>query len=588
MKTDYAALGKRALERLRATCPLADEVQRDILFEILSKNRNTEFGRKYGFSQIKSIADFQKKVPLSGYDDYEGDILRIVRGGKNILTAEEPVYFCISSGTTGDEKFIPVTGGDVEMQYLYDYGLVFGAVREYYGGMDEREIFGKIFQVGEFGKTFMDDGRIKGIRSGCVYLCADQFVGFDASDYCVPKELLFPESLEDQLYLKLRFALAERGLTAIHGVFINRVAAVMDYLVQNWNMLLNDMERGTIDEAVELSEAQRRHFNETLPPNPERARELREIPLRKSLHGIIPKIWKNMKYILAIGGKSFPYFTEKVMEYAGEVPICHYAYAASECVFGVAEKMNIPDRYILFPEAVFFEFIPIKEPHKILTMSELKTGGKYEIIFTNRSGLYRYRLGDVVEVVGWFDRAPVVKYSYRINQVINIAGEKTNCEQLSMAVRRFSEITGADVMGYCVCEDYSGLIPRYLFYIECSDDSTIGNANSRFTGKAGGNATDNTDGNTASEAPGVTGSFAEVILEECMRNANFDYRSCESMNEIAPLKLAFLQAGSFRKYEKRLAGTGKPMGQNKLLHFLDTDEKKEFFARQILKKENGL
>lgn len=556
MKTDYAALGKQALERLRATCRRADEVQRELLSDILNKNKDTEFGRKNGFSEIESAADFQKKVPLSEYDDYADDILRIVDGGENILTAENPVYFCISSGTTGDEKFVPVTGGDVEIQYLYDYGLVFGAVREYYGGMDETEIFGKIFQVGEFGKTFMDDGRIKGIRSGCVYLCADRFAGFDASDYCVPKELLFPGSLEDQLYLKLRFALAERDLTAIHGVFINRVAGVMDYLLQNWDMLLNDMETGTIDEAVELSEAQRRHFTGMLPPDPERARELREIPLDRPLYGMIRKIWKKMKYILAIGGKSFPYFTEKIMEYAGNVPICHYAYAASECVFGVAEKMNVPDRYILFPEAVFFEFIPVKEPHKILTMPEIETGGKYEIVFTSRSGLYRYRLGDVVEVVGWYDKAPVVKYSYRINQAINIAGEKTNCEQLSTAVKCFSEITGADVTGYCVCEDNSGLVPRYLFYIECSDNDTVANAGE--------------------------------ILEECMRNANFDYRSCESMNEIAPLKLAFLRMGSFQRYEKKLAGTGKPMGQNKLLHFLDTDEKKEFFARQILKKENSL
>ncbi len=580
MKTDYAALGKQALERLGATCHRAQEVQREILFDILSKNKDTDFGRRYGFSEIKSAADFQKRVPLSEYDDYADDILKIVEGGKNILTAQDPVYFCISSGTTGDEKFIPVTGGDVEMQYLYDYALVFGAVREYYSDRDEGEIFGKIFQVGEFGKTFMDDGRIKGIRSGCVYLCADKFVGFDASDYCVPKELLFPESLEDQLYLKLRFALAERNLTAIHGVFINRVAGVMDYLLQNWDMLLGDMETGTIDEAVELSKTQRQHFTLMLPPDPERARELRAIPLDESLHGIIPKIWKKMKYILAIGGKSFPHFTEKMIEYAGEVPICHYAYAASECVFGVAEKMNVPDRYILFPEAVFFEFIPIKEPHKILMMWELKTGSKYEMIFTSRSGLYRYRLGDVVEVVGWFDEAPVVKYSYRINQAINIAGEKTNCEQLSMAVKRFSEITGAEVTGYCVCQDNSELIPRYLFYIECSDDNW--SANAPFN--ADGNPTSNPAVNAISNTTGIAGE----ILEECMRNANFDYRSCESMNEIAPLKLAFLQRGSFRKYEKKLAGMGKPMGQNKLLHFLDTDEKKEFFAQQVLKKENSL
>ncbi len=257
-----------------------------------------------------------------------------------------------------------------------------------------------------------------------------------------------------------------------------------------------------------------------------------------------------MRYILAIGGASFPFFTEKMLTYAGGIPICHYAYASSESVFGVIERMDVPDRYILFPEAAFFEFIPAKGEKKVCLMSEIKTGEKYEIIFTNRSGLYRYRLGDVVEVVGWYQKAPVVKYSYRINQAINIAGEKTNCEQLSAAVRGFSERTGTRITGYCVCEDHSELVPRYLFYIECDGKMNLKDA--------GG------------------------ILEDCMCGANFDYLSCARMNEIAPLKLKFLRPGAFQKYDRRLAEAGKAMAQNKLLRFLDTDEKRKFFAEQTL------
>lgn len=552
MKTDYASLGRRALERLKSTCESADEVQRELLSGILAQNKNTEFGRKHRFSEIRRIADYQRAVPLSGYDDYAGDISRIINGGGHILTAENPIYFCISSGTTGDEKFIPVTGSDVKIQYLYDYGLVFGTVREYYKDTDETEIFGKIFQIGEFGKTFMRDGRIKGIRSGCVYLCAEKYAGFDASDYCVPKEILFPESLEDQLYIKVRFALAERELTAVHGVFINRVAGVMDYILQNWDMLLNDMEMGTADRSVKLSEEQRRYVARRLPPDPGRAAELRKIPRGGSDFGIMRKIWKKMKYILAIGGSSFPYFTEKMLGYAGDIPICHYAYASSECVFGVAGQMNVPDRYILFPEAAFFEFIPVKNPARPLVMSEIRPGERYELAFTNRSGLYRYRLGDVVEVVGRYGKAPVVKYCYRINQAVNIAGEKTNCEQLSAAVKRFSEITGTGVTGYCVCGELSGIAPRYLFYIESTENAAVGNAGE--------------------------------ILEQCMREANFEYRSCADMNEIAPLRVEFLRVGSFKKYERELAASGKNMGQSKLLRFLDTDEKKKFFAEQTLEK----
>ncbi len=550
MKTDYAALGKQALERLRSTCESADKIQCEMLFELLYKNQDAEFGRKYGFSEIKSISDFQEKIPLSDYNDYSDYISRIINGKENILTVEDPVYFCISSGTTGMEKYLPLNKTDITLQYIYTYGTIFGTVREYYKEISKEELFGKIFQIGEFAKTYMTDGRMNGIRSGCVYQWLDKDGGFDASDYCVPKEILFPDALEDLLYTKVRFALAERDLTAIHGVFVNRVAGVMEYILHNWELLLNDMEYGSV--SADISEEQKKYLAEKLLPNPGRARELRSISYENLNKGMIKKIWKKMKYILTIGGESFSYYTEKMLEYADGLPIHHYAYAASEGVFGTAEKMDISDRYILFPEAGFFEFLPINDTTKIpLLLCEIEIGKKYEMIFTNHSGLYRYRLGDVIEVVGKFKKAPVVKYCYRKNQVLSIAGEKTNREQLAATIKRFSEITKADVVGYCICEDHSELLPRYLVYLECGNHPAIENA--------------------------------EEILEECMRNANFDYYSCERMHEIAPLKLDFLQAGSFRKYEQRLAESGRLMGQSKLLYFLDTEEKKQFFADQTIK-----
>ena len=537
MKPDYTALGNASLARLRTACENADEIQNELLSEIVINNKNTEFGKKYNFSAIKSTEDFQNTVPLSCHDDYCDYIDRIINGGKNILTAEYPVYFCVSSGTTGEEKFFPVTEEDIMLQHIYACGAIYGQVMEYYRGFDERELFGKIFQIGEFAKTSMPDGRMNGIRSGCVYQWLNKDGEFDASDYCVPKEILFPETLEDLLYIKVRFALAERNLTAIHGVFINRIAGVMDYIYRNWDMLIFDMEHGTVNKTVSLSKKWRGFIEERLK------------------RGMIKKLWKNVKYILAIGGDAFSCYNEKMAEFADGIPVHHYAYAASEGIFGIAETIDVPDRYILIPESVFFEFIPINknDPERPLLMREINIGEKYELVLTNRSGLYRYRLGDVIEVVGRYKNAPVVKYCYRLNQAINIAGEKTNCEQLSAAVKRFSEITGARIIGYCVTEDVSGIAPRYLIYIECADSGVIQNA-----GK---------------------------ILEKCMREANFDYRSCAEINEIAPLRAEFLKSGSFSKYERKLAESGRLMGQNKLLHFLDTEEKKEFFAAQVIKKE---
>ena len=42
-----------------------------ILQKIIRKNKDTEYGRKYGFSKIKTIDDFRNSVPLSTYDDYK-------------------------------------------------------------------------------------------------------------------------------------------------------------------------------------------------------------------------------------------------------------------------------------------------------------------------------------------------------------------------------------------------------------------------------------------------------------------------------------------------------------------------------------
>lgn len=103
-------------------------------------------------------------------------------------------------------------------------------------------------------------------------------------------------------YIKARFALAERGLTAIHGVFINRVAGMVEYILHHWELLLRDMELGTV--SVRLPEAQRSLLLRRLPPDPRRVRELQNIPREGLSRGIVPKIWPNMRYILAIGGQA--------------------------------------------------------------------------------------------------------------------------------------------------------------------------------------------------------------------------------------------------------------------------------------------
>ena len=70
--------------------------------------------------------------------------------------------------------------------------------------------------------------------------------------------------------------------------------------------------------------------------------------------------------------------------------------------------------YVLVPRAMFFEFIPIElADSEIVFADQVEVGKSYEVIITTVSGLYRYRLGDVVKVVGFYNSTPLIEFLYR-------------------------------------------------------------------------------------------------------------------------------------------------------------------------------
>ncbi|MCX7959180.1 MAG: GH3 auxin-responsive promoter family protein [Deltaproteobacteria bacterium] len=95
-----------------------ERYQREKIREILEQNRDTEFGKKFGFQEIKSAEQYRERVPLQTYDSLEPYIEKIKNGEKNILTSDEVIFFGRTSGTTGAAKFIPVT-----KSFLKEYKL---------------------------------------------------------------------------------------------------------------------------------------------------------------------------------------------------------------------------------------------------------------------------------------------------------------------------------------------------------------------------------------------------------------------------------------------------------------------------------
>ena len=91
------------------------EVQSEILFELLYKARNTEWGKAHQYSDITNEQEFKEKVPLQEYEDVKPFVERLRHGEKDLLWPGEVKWFAKSSGTTSDKsKFIPVTKDSLE------------------------------------------------------------------------------------------------------------------------------------------------------------------------------------------------------------------------------------------------------------------------------------------------------------------------------------------------------------------------------------------------------------------------------------------------------------------------------------------
>lgn len=56
----------------------------EFLMKILEDNKDTEYGQKYDFENIKTIEEYQKKVPITDYDSYADYIYRMTEKGEKI------------------------------------------------------------------------------------------------------------------------------------------------------------------------------------------------------------------------------------------------------------------------------------------------------------------------------------------------------------------------------------------------------------------------------------------------------------------------------------------------------------------------
>ncbi|MCR5500560.1 MAG: GH3 auxin-responsive promoter family protein [Acetatifactor sp.] len=457
-------VGQRIIRSLDTMSEDPQRVQEELLLSLLQQNQNTEFGESSGFSQIHSIEEYQEKVPIREYDEFAPYIERMVKGEQNILTFEDIHHFNRTSGTLGNAKYIPLSQKQTSIMGKYHALHTNGVISSQIGyGWND----GKGINLMEGTAEVLESGATYGSASS-VAVKSGPFKNMTSSIYTSPIEAKQPAKGVITRYIHARFALQESNVTYVIATFSSIVLEFFRYIEDHWELLVRDIENGTIDESIDLPEEVRVSLLAKIKPNPKRAKSLREAFSKGFDSPWAKRVWPKMQYMFSAAGANFYPYTEKLQKniLGDEIHIFYQGVSASEGLFSAVYKMGKADS-ILVPDGCFMEFRDAEnEDAPCLTMDQLEIGKCYELIITNYSGLYRYRMHDVLRVTGFHKKTPLVQFETRTGYAANIRGEKTSDAAVRYAVCETEKALGMEVTDYSIYSDTDSLPPAYVFLLE--------------------------------------------------------------------------------------------------------------------------
>ena len=523
------------------------KVQEEFLLKLLDDNKDTEYGRKHGFANIHSIEEYRQSVPVTTYDDYAPYIERMSeKGERDLITAYDLALYNKSSGSIGTPKRIPMTKKAIEIFMMYNASYEAGILARCFGSSlaGGRTIS---LTLSNPDLKFMADGVPFGSLSDTSTLQAKPFW---TKLFTSPIAASFAVTGTDTRYLHARYALIDPAPTRITCSFMSFTLEFFRYIESNWEMLVDDIEKGTIDESVELPENVRTELTKELVPDPSRAKELRDIFSRGFDEPFVPKVWKNLKVISGAATGTFKEYTAKMQErYTGSIPISRRGVSASEGAFSVSIGLDSCDS-VLLSDSVFFEFLPEGEEDisKLVTLDKLEKGKKYELFITNLSGFYRYSMKDVFLITGMHNNTPTIEFQYRADRTVSIMGEKTTETAVRAAAEMTAERCGFELVESSMYPDIDNSRYVYLFEIDKVPQE-------------------------------LTYDMIRDTLEVCLAEVNPSMGDKVKKGICAPTGLLFSQPETFILYREMLQMHGYSVGQTKPVTVITNEFQRRFFFR---------
>jgi hypothetical protein len=390
-------LNNKRIKEIELFKKFPEETQKKVLYGLIAKASNTEWGKKYNYSSISSLKDFQARISVQTYEELIPFVERLRKGECNLLWPGETKWFAKSSGTTSTKsKFIPLSPEslrDCHYRGARDMIVVYtcnNPETKIFNG--KSLILGGSHQINNFSNK-----SLSGDLSAILIENAPMWVDLIRTP---KRKVALLKDFEEKLNLITRFTVNE-NVTNISGV-------------PSWYLVLVKQI---------LAHTGKKHLRE---------------------------VWPNLE-VFFHGGISFVPYREQFLNFIpGEGMNYMESYNASEGFFGLQDDPSTKDMLLMLDLGVFYEFIPVdkikSDSLPAYTIGEVETGINYAIVISTNGGLWRYMIGDTIIFTNL--KPYKFKISGRTKEFINAFGEEVISDNAEKALESACKATGALIAEY--------------------------------------------------------------------------------------------------------------------------------------------
>ncbi|GGW98318.1 GH3 auxin-responsive promoter family protein [Salegentibacter mishustinae] len=390
-----------------------EATQKKVFQELIDKAKDTKFGKDHDFKNIKSYADFSKKVPVRDYEELRFYVDKMVAGEEDVLWPGKPLYYAKTSGTTSGAKYIPLTKDSMPSHINAARNAI-------------------LCYIAETGNAKFVDGKMIFLQGS-------------------------PE-MEEKNGVKLG---------RLSGIVAHYVPS---YLQKNrmpsWETNCIDDWETKVDAIVEETRNENMSVISGIPSWVQMYFEKLQQKTGKKVGELFPNF-----DLFIYGGVNYEPYRSKFENLIGRKVDSIELYPASEGFFAFQDKQTEKGMLLQLDSGMFYEFIKadefFDENPKRLTVGEVEMGVNYVMLVSSNAGLWAYNIGDTVQFTSTNPYRVMV--SGRIKHFISAFGEHVIAKEVEEAMQEATAATKARISEFTVAPQITPKneeLPYHEWFIE--------------------------------------------------------------------------------------------------------------------------